>query len=322
LADDAQLGLFAPTSERRTRAVKDPSVVELAARLPSHVRLGTSSWTFSGWEGLVYEGDTRLAALTRDGLAAYAEHPLFRTVGVDRSYYAPLSVTDLEEYARALPGGFETISKVWEEVTTFVFPDHPRYGAKRGLKNPHFFDASIVTDEVLPAYASFPHAGPFLFELAPVRGLTEGEAATILVKLDELLDALPSTYRYSFEIRSPRLLCARYLDVLRAHGAGHVVSSWSGMPSVEEQLRLPGVLTAPFVVARLTLPPGLAYESAKARFAPFHRIALPQPGVRRAMQGLSGECEASGKSLSILVGNKIEGSAPLTVRALAEALAR
>jgi hypothetical protein len=94
------------------------------------------------------------------------------------------------------------------------------------------------------------------------------------------------------------------------------------MPSVEEQLRLPGVLTAPFVIARLTLPPGLAYESAKASYAPFNRIVVTQPGVRRAMQQLSSQCEASGRSLSILVGNKIEGSAPLTVRALAELLAR
>ena len=32
----------------------DPASAEVAARLPAEVRLGTSSWSFPGWTGLVY----------------------------------------------------------------------------------------------------------------------------------------------------------------------------------------------------------------------------------------------------------------------------
>ena len=46
---------------------------------------------------------TSLGALVAGGLAAYARHPLFRTVGIDRSYYAPLGTRELAEYAAALP---------------------------------------------------------------------------------------------------------------------------------------------------------------------------------------------------------------------------
>ena len=119
---DRQLGLFEDPRDEPTRAVVDPELVELAKRLPPHVSFGTSSWTFPGWKGLVYEGDTRMAALTKSGLAAYAKHPLFRAVGMDRSYYAPVPEADLAAYASQLPPDFLALSKVWDEVTTYVFP--------------------------------------------------------------------------------------------------------------------------------------------------------------------------------------------------------
>ncbi|MBL4847797.1 MAG: hypothetical protein JKY65_19965 [Planctomycetes bacterium] len=73
----------------------------LGERLPSDLRLGTSSWSFSGWEGLVYDRPAPSPTLAREGLAAYARHPLFRTVGLDRGYYAPFDrVVDADLDAR------------------------------------------------------------------------------------------------------------------------------------------------------------------------------------------------------------------------------
>ena len=41
---------------------------------------GTSSWSFPGWAGIVYDSKVSQTTLARHGLAAYARHPLFRTV--------------------------------------------------------------------------------------------------------------------------------------------------------------------------------------------------------------------------------------------------
>lgn len=64
--------------------------IELAAALPRLVHLGTSSWTFPSWKGLVWDGDYSDTQLSKHGLAAYAQHPLFRTVTLDRTFYRPL----------------------------------------------------------------------------------------------------------------------------------------------------------------------------------------------------------------------------------------
>ncbi len=78
----------------------------LAARVPAHVFLGTSSWTFPGWADFVYRRHyPSQKAFVRSSLEEYVAHPLLRTVGVDRSFYGPLPREELASYASLLPDG-------------------------------------------------------------------------------------------------------------------------------------------------------------------------------------------------------------------------
>lgn len=324
--DAAQLPLFEIAQSVRARTVEpaiDDATRAIAERVPPNVRMGTSSWTFPGWRSIVWAGAPSQADLVASGLEAYARHPLFRTVGIDRSYYGPLTAADLAGYASQLPEGFLCVSKVWDEVTTYAFPDHPRLGARAGMRNPSFLDPARTRAEVLAAYEeSFAdHAGPFVFELPPIPRAHLPAPRELERAIERLLSALPTRFSYAFELRNRELLTPRYLDVLRAHGAGHVLNFWSAMPTIREQLELPGVLTAPFVVARLMLPPGVRYEDRKASLAPFDRIASPQHALRADVVRLARACAALHKTLFVIVNNKAEGCAPLTIRALAEALA-
>jgi hypothetical protein len=49
------------------------------------LRLGTSTWTYEGWQGLVYTRQYPPGRFKRDCLAEYARY-LFRTVGFDASF--------------------------------------------------------------------------------------------------------------------------------------------------------------------------------------------------------------------------------------------
>ena len=46
-------------------AVPAPAVTELGARLPAAIHLGTSSWSFPGWAGIVYDAPKLLADVRR-----------------------------------------------------------------------------------------------------------------------------------------------------------------------------------------------------------------------------------------------------------------
>ena len=109
----------------------------LAARLPAGVHFGTSSWRFPGWRGLVYSSTRSQASLAREGLRDYARHPLLTTVGVDRSYYAPMPIADLQEYAAQLPAGFRCCFKAPAAVTALAL------GAPgQQIPNPDFLSVS------------------------------------------------------------------------------------------------------------------------------------------------------------------------------------
>jgi uncharacterized protein YecE (DUF72 family) len=320
-----QLGLFAP-GQGGVEVEIDVTDEEraIAARLPPWVRFGTSSWTFPRWP--IWRGAPSAEALARSGLRAYASHPLLRTVGIDRSYYGPLRAEDLEAYAVGLPEGFRAVSKVWDELTTAVFPEHPRYGARAGTVNPAFLDADRFVTEVLAPYrdgAFASHVGPFVFELTPMpRGALD--ARTLSARVEALLERLPAGPRYAFELRNEELLGPRWIDTLRAHGAAHVFTYWTAMPSIRAQLAIGGaVRSAPFVVARLMLPRYARYAAKKAEYAPFDALVEIQPEMRDdVMLLLRAAAEASADDAFVVVNNKAEGSAPLTIRALADRAAR
>src|SRR3972149_8294991 len=86
-----QLSLFKgpPSVPGRTPGVgparRTGEIAALARALPESVRLGTSSWAFPGWAGIVYDRAASENVLAREGLGAYARHPCLRAVGVDRA---------------------------------------------------------------------------------------------------------------------------------------------------------------------------------------------------------------------------------------------
>jgi uncharacterized protein YecE (DUF72 family) len=316
--ESGQLGLFeaVETPHRRT----DPALAErlerehaetaaIAARLPGGVFFGTSTWSFPGWAGIVYSRRATTAELARAGLAEYARHPLLTTVGIDRGYYGPIPPGDLARYAEQLPPGFRCCAKAPEAVTSAASADYLR--------------AERFTDEMVnPFLETFgQHTGPFIIQIPPARREAALEPGRFAERLGSFLEALPREARYAVELRDPALLSPAYRDALGARGVAHVYNYATAMPMPEEQAReLP--LEAPeFAVVRLLLRPGTRYGDRREEFLPFDRIVDPNREMRRQVVGLIREALRVGSETFVLVNNKAEGCAPLTIRALAELLA-
>jgi uncharacterized protein YecE (DUF72 family) len=322
--EDAQLGLF----DRAAPDALDPSenaqieLASLGARLPAKLRFGTSSWTFPGWAGLVYHRRyPNQRTFLRDSLREYAEHPLMRTVGIDRGYYTPVPSEDLAHYASQLPDDFRAAMKVWQGVTMPGFPRHPRYGANAGRENPEFLDAELFARSVHePARVAFArNMGPWILEIAPAPSPID--PAWFCERLDAFLEHAPRDFPFAVELRDRKLLTDQYVHTLRKHGASHVFNFWSKMPSLGRQMAVEGLLESSLLVVRLLLPPGGRYAELKDAYAPFDRLVAPQPEMRRDVVGLVQAALDRDKECYIIVNNKAEGSSPLTVRSLAELIA-
>lgn len=319
-----QLALFdtAPIEE------PDPSVLQLrrmhdeaaaiAARLPRGVFFGTSSWSFPGWKGLVYSGSPTQTALAREGLREYARHPLLTTVGVDRSYYAPMPADDLRAWAGQLPAGFRCCFKAPASVTAVSLgpPTRP-------TPNPDFLSADRLVDDLLRSCdATFRHhTGPIVLEFPPFPRTMRMEPAEFHARLDRFLGELPDSFEYAVELRDARLLTSAYRDLLARHGVAHTFNYWSAMPSPGEQTAIVPPDDAEFSVVRLLLRPGTWYEDQKERFTPFNRLVEPDEAMRADVVAIARRVVNRGRRVFVLVNNKAEGSSPLTVMALARQLA-
>jgi uncharacterized protein YecE (DUF72 family) len=292
--------------------------------LPSEVRFGTSSWAYEGWQGLVYHKPYLKSRFSRDCLAEYAAHayrgvPLFRTVGIDHTFYRPPSVGQLAHYAAQLPPGFLVCSKVWEELTIPVYAKHARYGLRGGKGNPAFLSIELFKEAVLaPTHEGLgAYAGPFIFEFQR-SGL---DPETFLGKLDGFLEVLPAGPQYAVEVRNPAILGERYRDILTAHRVAHVYNHWTAMPPLTEQHTALGRrFTAAFAMVRLLTPLGLSYEKAVERATPYDKLVQPLPRMRVETMDLVRQSADEHRPIFVLVNNRAEGSAPLTVQALVDQL--
>lgn len=296
-------------------------LARLAAALPAEALFGTSSWTYPGWKGLVYDRDYPKTGASAAMLEEYARYPLFRTVGIDSTFYAPASANVLRSYARALPPGFRCVSKVWDRITVHTFPK-ARYKAQGGEANPDFLNADLFLAEVLAPFQEHfaQHLGPFVFEFQTISRrakLTGGDFAGLL---DQFFSRLPREVPYAVELRNQEYLVPPYFAVLREHNVAHVFNSWTRMPSIGEQLEIPGALSAPFIVSRVLLRPGRSYSEAVDAFAPYDRIQDQNPELRSDVARLIRMAAQLRVPAYVLVNNRAEGSAPHTIAAIAALL--
>jgi uncharacterized protein YecE (DUF72 family) len=297
--------------------------------LPVDIRLGTSSWFFPGWRGLVYDGVHPQVALSKQGLAAYAQIPLLRTVSLDRTFYAPITTVQYQGYARQVPDHFSFVVKAPALVCDAVVRDE---GGRGKVPNPHFLDAAIAAREfVVPCLEGLgAKAGPLVFQVSPLpRSLVE-EAATLVDQLAAFFATLPrelGKHRplYALELRNAELLTPRLMRMLAAAGVRYCVGLHDRMPEVERQQAALKALDSdeagPLVV-RWNLHRGFLYQAAKQRYDPFDRLVDEDSETRLVLARMVADAFKAGQKVWITANNKAEGSAPLSLLKLADEIAK
>ena len=324
-----QLSLFAPIepeehdSAERVRVLPASvaeSLAQTASVLPAGILLGTSSWSFPTWRGLVYADDYTPAALAHDGLAAYAQHPVLRSVGIDRTFYAPISAAEFAHYAHQVPVSFRFLVKAPAQC---VSPWLRAEGGHRSADNPHYLDAGFAADKfVLPAMEGLgDKAGALVFQFPPLGRSIAGQPAAFVQRLAAFLARLPRGPLYAVELRDSALLTDEYLAALRENGARHCLGLHPRQPGVREQARLLDQLAPGPLVVRWNLHPSYGYEEAREHYYPFTRLIDEDLPTRVALARLCLQTVSRGYPALVIANNKAEGSAPLTVFKLAELIA-
>lgn len=309
-------------------AAANSELITLAKSFPSHLRLGTSSWNYPGWIGTVWDDEYPETNLSRHGLSAYAKHPLFRTVSVDRGFYRPLNVAQFAEYASQVDQDFRFVVKAPSLITDALIRDETGRGM---MPNAHFLNAAeAVQMFVEPALEGLGHRlGALVFQISPLPNNLLTRMPELIDRLHQLLSAIPD-FRHTapdgvvaVEVRDREWLTPQFVQALRDTRATFCMGLHAKMPPIAEQLPILRALWPGPLVCRWNLNSlhgSYGYENAGEAYSPFNKMVDPDLKTRAELaQVISGIAKA-GQNVYITVSNTAEGSAPLSIIELAKAI--
>ena len=306
-----------------------PADIERAAALPLLARLGTSSWNSPGWKGLVWEGEYSESQLAKSGLQAYARHPLFRTVSLDRAFYRPLTASQYAAYAAQVGDDFRFVVKAPAQVTDATV--RGKHGqAVRG--NPDFLSAELAVQLFAqPALQGLQNKlGVLVFQISPLPADLHPRIPELLQRMALMLKALPSLTEQApdavvaVEVRDPIWLdpefAPAFAQLLRKAGATYCLGLHAKMPPIEGQLPMLRVLWPGPLVCRWNLNRlhgAYGYEEAAKLYLPYDSLVDVDLDTRATLAKVINATTNAGHHAYVTINNKAEGCAPLSIAALA-----
>jgi len=185
------------------------------------LRIGTCSWKYDSWRGLVYSDATRI-----NYLAEYAQR--YDCVEVDQwfwSLYGPDKVVlpkpaTVAEYAASVPASFRFGIKMPNALTMTHF--RPKKKGDPLVRNPHFLSPDVLgafMERLAPLQGKL---GPLMFQFGYLNKKMVPSQSEFLDKLAAFADQLPGGHAWCIETGNPKYLNAAYFDCLRACGIAHV----------------------------------------------------------------------------------------------------
>ncbi|MGZ3693837.1 MAG: DUF72 domain-containing protein [Bdellovibrionota bacterium] len=299
-------------------AVQPPFDPRELARLAARgVYLGTCSWKYRGWEGMIYQGGyASEAQFQRSSLREYTS--AFPTVSVDFTYFAwPLR--DMMAYlVESTPENFKLCPKVTKRITLSSFPNLPAYGKWAGQPNPDYLNAELFKEQFLaPISVLKDRMGVVIFEFS-------GPDVSELEAFEKFFRTIPRDFPYAVEIRNPALVTPEFYSLLRSLELAPVFSHWTKMPSVYSQfetyLKSGGSEDQGPLVAISLVRSGRSFEEAVSLFQPYGETKDVYQEARTELAMIGTFAMQSKRKAYILVSNRLEGSAPFTIGAVAEGI--
>ena len=276
------------------------------------LRLGSCSWRYPSWKGLVYSAGHRI-----DHLAEYAGH--YDCVEIDRWFWSlfepgQLRLPDRRDaaaYRASVPDTFRFGVKAPNSLTL------PRHHRKRKgdaeIANPHFLSADLAAeflDRIAPLHDAL---GPVMFQFEYLNRTRMPSRQVFEEALSAFAGELPPGFTYGVEIRNARWLDADFLDFIATIGMIPVLISGYWMPPLDDVLRTHAERLMSFrtVVIRLMGRDRTAIEKTTEKV--WDRIVEPHDGELDAVVETLEAWARSGPSTFLFANNHYEGSAPLTL---------
>jgi uncharacterized protein YecE (DUF72 family) len=282
-------------------------------------RIGTCSWKYDSWLGLVYS-----SATPRNYLEEYAGR--YDTVEVDQwfwSLFGPDKVAlpkpeVAKAYAASVPAGFRFGVKLPNSLTM----SHFRQTSKTDplVPNPHFLSMELLNRTLECLEPMRGKLGPLMFQFGYLNKQKMASQEAFLNRLGDFVGALPHGYTWGIETRNPNYLNERYFTFLREHRLAHVWLQGYYMPSIFDRYARFADQLAGEVVLRLHGPDREDIEERTG--GDWSKVIEPRDADLDAVAAMLKDLGRRGRLTWAFVNNHFEGCAPRTIERILQRLAK
>lgn len=286
-------------------------------RLKSNI--GTCSWKYDSWKGLLYTSKKPM-----NYLQEYSRH--YNTVEVDQWFWSLFPGDNVvlpkpevaREYAASVPQDFIFCVKVPNSIT---LTHHYQRGKAGPLQpNPYFLTVDLFhrfLDNLEPLH---PNLGPVIFQFEYLNKQKMSGVGEFFDRFGEFVEQLPTDFSYFVELRNPSWLNIRYFDFLAGKGLYHVFLQGYYMPSIFdlygkhlEQLQSKAVI-------RLHGSDRKGVEEKAGK--DWSQILEPKDQEIKVLARMMANMCTRSIEPFVYVNNHFEGCAPLTIRRLRRAIVK
>ena len=282
-----------------------------------HLRIGTCSWKYPSWKGLVYSAEKKI-----NFLEEFSRR--YDTVEIDQWFWSlfgedkvqlPKPAT-VEEYLSSIPADFKFTIKAPNSVTLTHFYRHLTGG--KMIRNPYFFSIPLFEEFLELIDPLKDHLGLIMLQFEYLNRQKISGIGEFLDRLSGFLRQLPAWVPIAIETRNPQFFSSDYFAFLEDKGLSHVFIQGYYMPEISEIYKKFSAAIVNPVVIRLH-----GYERdeiEKKTHKIYNTIVAPKdeelPGVIEMIQDL----RSRGLQVYLNVNNHYEGSAPLSIEKIRELL--
>lgn len=287
------------------------------------IRIGTCTWNYPSWEGLVYQSHDKA-----EYLVEYAQR--FGAVEVDRWFWSlfedPLKVRlplerDAQTYRDAVPDTFRFGVKAPNSITlTHLYKKDRANKSEPLVENPHFLSRDLAIEFLHRIKPLHDVLGPVMFQFEYLNKQKMPSLAAFLEQFAAFANALPPGFTYALETRNKNYLSARFYETLLEHELCPVLVSGYWMPRIshlfEEHKHL--LLQFPAIIFRLMGEDRSEIEKVTGK--QWSKIVKPHDVELDEVARVLLELQRSNVQPFVFVNNHYEGSAPITIDRLMERL--
>ena len=278
----------------------------------AELRIGTCSWRYPSWAGLVYSAPKGINYL-REYSQAYD------TVEIDRWFWSLFGETsiglpdpaDVQRYRDSVPDHFSFTIKAPNSITLTHF--YKKRKSDPLVENPTFFSPSLFGQFLSLLEPLGGTLGPVMFQFGYLNKQMVDSQDQFQGLLGAFAEEIPREYAYAVEVRNARYLNRPFFEFLLEHRLHPVLLQGYWMPSIDQVYEEWGDLIAEHatVVIRLLGPDrkGIEKETGKR----WDRVVAPKDEELSAIVEMTKDLVNRGVTVYLNVNNHYEGSAPMTI---------